>query len=161
MEAVRFTHSNRLRRPLIQVLGATVTLPTALKLVLPAFVLVGLLHLMFGVSADVMLGAMLDANTVSDPVLDSQNRFYGVSFTSYGFLLYLCATDISKYHLVLRILLCVFFAAGCARLCSIATHGVPSIMVLSLLATEIVLPPLCIVWLSRTLIGLDQNALDT
>ena len=61
-------------------------LPTALKITAPVFVLVGCLHLVLGLNADLLLGANIGADVISDPVLDSQNRFYGVAFTVYGFL---------------------------------------------------------------------------
>jgi hypothetical protein len=86
-----------------------------------------------------------------DPVLDSQNRFYGISFTLYGVLLFLCATDISKYSAVLKCVLWVFFAAGMARLVSIGIYGLPSLWVLLLLASELLLPPFLSLWLSRVL----------
>ena len=120
-----------------------------LKVTAPVFFLVGLLHLILGVGADVMLGAKLPIEAIRDPVLDSQNRFYGVSFTLYGVLLYLCATDLPKYGTVLRCVLWVFFAAGLARIVSIAEHGLPSPPVLALLGTEVILPPLLVLWLSR------------
>ena len=126
-------------------------LPIALKLTAPVFVLVGCLHLVFGLGADVMLGANVDSITLSDPVLDSQNRFYGVAFTVYGFLLYLCASDLIKYQTVLRTLIWVFFAAGCARLVSMVTPGTPSFAMMGLLALEVLLPPIVHVWLNRTL----------
>ena len=122
---------------------------TLLKLMAPLFCLVGALHLVFGVGADVMLGAALPAGAVADPVLDSQNRFYGVAFTLYGVLLYLCATDIDRYAPVLKALLWVFFAAGLARLVSIAVVGLPSLFVLLLTATELLLPPPLLWWLTR------------
>jgi Domain of unknown function (DUF4345) len=122
-----------------------------LKLIAPVFLVVGAFHLVLGVSADVLLGAKLPAEALADPALNSQNRFYGVAFSLYGVLLYVCATDLSKYAVVLRCVLWVFFAAGLARLVSIATHGVPPPLVLVLLATEIALPPLLHLWLSKTL----------
>jgi hypothetical protein len=67
----------------------------------------------------------------------------------YGVLLYLCASDLAKYGTVLRCVLWVFFAAGLARIVSIAVLGLPSILVLGLLSTEVLLPPLLLVWLSR------------
>lgn len=125
-----------------------------LKIAAPVFVLVGAVHLVLGAGADVLLGARLPAEALADAALDSQNRFYGVAFSVYGVLLYLCATDLPKYAIVLRCVLWVFFAAGLARLVSIATHGVPPALVLALLVTELALPPLLHVWLSKVLAGL-------
>jgi hypothetical protein len=122
-----------------------------LKIASPVFVLVGALHLVLGVGADVLLGARLPAEALSDAALNSQNRFYGVAFSLYGVLLYLCATDLPKYATVMRCVLWVFFAAGLARLVSVATHGVPPPLVLALLATELALPPLLHLWLSKAL----------
>jgi hypothetical protein len=120
-----------------------------LKLVAPVFLAVGALHLIFGVGADVMLGAVVPAEALADPTLNSQNRFYGVAFALYGVLLYLCATDIPKYSRVLRCVLWVFFAAGLARLVSVATHGLPPPLVLVLLASELLAPPAIVWWLGR------------
>jgi hypothetical protein len=128
-----------------------VSLASFLKLVSPVFGIVGALHLAFGVGADVLLGARLPSEALSDAALDSQNRFYGVAFVLYGVLLYLCATDLRKYATVLRCVLWVFFAAGLARLVSVGTHGIPPPPVLVLLATEIVVPPLLHLWLSKVL----------
>lgn len=127
------------------------TISLILKLAAPVFLLVGALHLVLGVGADVLLGANLAAEAVTDPALDSQNRFYGVAFTLYGVLLLVCASDIAKYATVLRCVIWVFFAAGVARLVSIAIYGVPPPLVLILLATELLLPPVLALWLGRVL----------
>lgn len=127
------------------------SLAAFLKGIAPVFGLVGLLHLVLGVGADVLLGARLPSEALRDAALDSQNRFYGVAFSIYGVLLYLCATDLQKYAAVLRSLLWVFFAAGLARLVSMATHGVPPPLVLGLLVPELVAPPLLHLWLSKVL----------
>ncbi len=124
-------------------------LSVTLKLIAPIFIIVGILHLVLGPGAEVLLGARIPAESLADPVLDSQNRFYGVSFTLYGVLLFLCATDIRRYSTVLKCILWVFFAAGLARLVSIAVAGIPTVPVLLLLATELLLPPVLAVWLSR------------
>ena len=120
-----------------------------LKAFAPVFIVVGVVHLALGAGADVLLGATLSEQTLRDPVLDSQNRFYGVSFALYGVLLFLCATDLEKYKTVLRCLLWVFFAAGMARVISILTHGLPSPVVLVLLGSEVFVPPVLLIWLSR------------
>ena len=127
------------------------SLSVFLKLVAPVFALVGGVHLALGVGADVLLGAKLSPEALSDATLNSQNRFYGIAFALYGVLFYLCATDLRKYATVLRCVIWVFFAAGVARLVSITTHGVPSVLVLTLLASELVMPPLLHLWLVRAL----------
>ena len=124
-------------------------LALVLKLAAPIFFIVGALHLSLGMGADVLLGAKLSAEAVADPALDSQNRFYGVSFTLYGVLLSLCSTNIPKYATVLRCVLWVFFAGGLARIVSIAVHGFPPPLVIALLVGELLPPPLLSWWLSR------------
>lgn len=126
-------------------------LSLALKLVAPVFVLAGMLHLVLGVGADVLLGANIPTEAVGDPALDSQNRFYGVAFTLYGVLLWVCASDLPKYATVLRCIFWVFFVAGLARLVSFAIYGPPPPLVLTLLASELVLPPVLALWLRRAL----------
>lgn len=124
------------------------TLRTILFCSAPIIVLIGLLHLILGLGADAMLGAKITPAVMADPALDSQNRFYGVSFTIYGLLCYLCATNVAKYAAVLRCVLYVFFAAGLARLVSIAVRGLPTLPVLLLLTLELLAPPL-LLWLLR------------
>lgn len=124
-------------------------LSLVLRFAAPIFVFVGALHLVLGVGADMLLGARLPTEALADPVLDSQNRFYGVAFILYGVLLFLCASDIPKYATVLRCVIWVFFAAGLARIVSIVLHGAPSPFVLTLLASELVTPPVLALWLSR------------
>jgi hypothetical protein len=63
---------------------------------------VGLLHLAMGLNADVLLGARLPPDVIADPVLDSQNRFYGTAFAIYGVLLLLGATDLARYAVMLQ-----------------------------------------------------------
>ena len=124
-----------------------------LKIVAPVFLIVGALHLVLGLNADALLGAKVPTEALSDPALDSQNRFYGVAFTVYGVLLFVSATDLPKYATVLRCVLWVFFAAGVGRLVSIATHGAPPAPVVLLLGSELLAPPLLLFWLSRVLRG--------
>ena len=131
------------------------SLAFVLKLLAPVFFIVGALHLVLGLGADVLLGAKVSAETMTDPALDSQNRFYAVAFTLYGVLLFLCSTDIPKYAPVLRCVLWVFFAAGLARFVSVALHGSPPPMIWLLLVGEVVPPPLLAWWLSRTSIRRD------
>jgi hypothetical protein len=61
-------------------LGGNTVLPTVLKLIAPVFLVVGCLHLVLGINAEVLLGANIGAEVLTDPVVDSQDRFYGVAF---------------------------------------------------------------------------------
>ena len=125
-------------------------LALTLKLIAPVFFLVGLLHLLLGPQADVLLGATLSIDAIHDPVLDSQNRFYGTVFTLFGAVVYLCATNLQKYRTLFGITLIIFFAGGAARIVSIAVVGAPSPAVVLLMASELLLPPLLWAWYIKT-----------
>ena len=122
-----------------------------LRLAAPVFFCVAALHLWLGLAADTLLGAKVPPEALVDPALNSQNRFYGVAFALYGVLLLICSGNLAKYQTILRATLWVFFAAGAARLVSIASHGVPPPLVLALLASELLLPPFLVYWLARVL----------
>jgi hypothetical protein len=122
------------------------SLPLVLRLLGGVAVLVGLLHLALGPGADMLLGAHIPPQVVADPVLDSQNRFYGVSFSGYGALLLLCATDIRKYGTVLRIVGAFIFLGGLARVLVINLRGLPSVLVIGLTAIELLGVPLLLWW---------------
>ena len=126
-------------------------LQIVLRTIAPIFFLVSALHLIYGVGADAMLGAVLPGQAHGDPALDSQNRFYGVAFSLYGVLLLICSSDLTKYQNILRALFYVFLAAGAARLVSITTHGLPPLPVLVLLGSELIAPPIFLWWLNRDL----------
>jgi hypothetical protein len=94
-----------------------------IRIIAPGFVLAGLLHVFLGLGADVMLGADIPASVLNDASLDSQNRFYGISFTVYGVLLWIASTDLARYRTLLRVLILWFFLGRwrcrncCCHLC--------------------------------------------
>jgi hypothetical protein len=120
-----------------------------LKLVAPLFVVVAMLHLVLGLGADTMLGAEVSSTSAAEPTLDSQNRFYGVSFAFYGIALYIGAGDLRRYQPVLRALFYVLMVAGLARLASWAAYGMPAPLVVALGAVEVLAPPVLLFWLDR------------
>ena len=120
-----------------------------LRLGAGVFFCIGALHLALGPGADVLLGAKLSPAAIADPVLDSQNRFYGVAFTLLGAMLILCARDLERYRAVFYATLGVFFAGGIARIVSMLVVGPPSGLVLVLLVLELLLPPMLVVWAGR------------
>ncbi len=121
-----------------------------LKVSAPIFIFIGSLHFVVGLNADVALGAFIPLSVINDPVLDSQNRFFGASFTLFGVLFYLCATDLRKYDKVFYCLLVVFFAGGIARVVSMLVTGLPSLQIYILTGLELVMPPLLFVWHKST-----------
>jgi hypothetical protein len=124
-------------------------MPIVLRLAAVVLIVVGLLHLALGLGADIMLGAQVPPEVVRDPVLDSQNRFYGTAFALYGVLVALGAADIKRHSVMLQCCFWCFFAGGLARLVSVAIYGRPSIVVIALTALEIVPPPLLSLWLRQ------------
>ena len=115
-----------------------------LRLLAPVFLAVAALHLVLGIQADAMLGTVVTPEMAREPSLASQNRFYGV-------VMFLCAGDLRRYAPILRALLVVFFCAGLARFVAWATLGPPAPMVVGLLVSELVLPPVLGWWLRRAL----------
>jgi hypothetical protein len=120
-----------------------------LRVLAMAFIAVSLLHLFFGAYADAMLGAPVSHAMASDPSLDSQNRFYGITFSLLGIALLICATDLRRYEPVLLATLGVLFAAGIARAISWAIHGAPSPIIIGIFCADLLLPPLLYVWFRR------------
>jgi hypothetical protein len=127
------------------------SLSLVLRLVSLVFFGVAAVHLILGLGADQLLGAVVPAEALTEPSLDSQNRFYGVSFAFYGLAFYICAGDLKRFRPILEAAFLVFFLAGCARLVSWALHGAPAALVTALLAAELALPPLLYAWLRSAL----------
>ena len=121
-----------------------------LRLTSCVYFLVGATHLSLGVGADSLIGADLDAATMTNATLDSQSRFYGTAFGVSGFLLWTAASKIRSSKTIILCVMLSLFAGGIARLVSIAFHGLPAPFVLFLLITEF-LVPICVVVL------LNQN----
>jgi Domain of unknown function (DUF4345) len=126
----------------------------ALRVAAIACLVPGLIHVLWGVSGDWMIGGPVPVTI--DPTLDSQNRFYGAAFLVYAALLWFCAKDVRRYATILHLLLAVLFMAGLARGLAALAHGAPSWPVIGLWASEVVLPPLLWVWLSRQLADVSR-----
>jgi Domain of unknown function (DUF4345) len=121
-----------------------------LRIMAATILLAGSSHLLLGVGAEALLGAKLSAETLAEPSLNSQNRFYGTSYMLYGILLWVCTRDMDRYALIFRILLLMTFAAGFTRIVSLLLHGWPSPMIIALAVSELVLPPFVLWWQKRS-----------
>lgn len=114
-----------------------------------AIIGIAAIHLVLGPGADVLLGARLTDASLPDPVLDSQNRFYGVAFALYAAVLILASSNLPRYVTVLRWAFIIFFCAGLARLVSLLLTGWPSVPIMLLGAIELILPPIMLLALRR------------
>jgi Domain of unknown function (DUF4345) len=121
----------------------------ALKAFSPVLFLVAALHLILGVGAEVMIGAVLPMSAIVEPTLNSQNRFYGVSYALYAVVLWLCAGDLKRFEPIFKAVLWVSLLAGVSRLVAWAQYGAPAPFVVFLLATELLFPPILWLWYSR------------
>lgn len=118
----------------------------ALKTIGGAIILIALTHVALGPNADVLLGSKISLSSLTDPTIDSQNRFYGAAFALYGVILIICSSDLDKYRSILVWTILIFFAAGLARLVSVSIVGWPPTIVVLLLFIEVFIPPLLIWW---------------
>jgi hypothetical protein len=117
-----------------------------LRLFAAIFLIVGLLHISLGLGADAMLGAAPSAEALSNPSLDSQNRFYGAAFMIYGVLIWMFTTDMDRYAPVFRAVMIVFFIGGLARIASALAVGPPASAIQFLWAIELLFPPILLWW---------------
>jgi hypothetical protein len=118
-----------------------------------SMLLVGFMHAILGMAVDEQLGAVVALSAASDPVLDSQNRFFGTLFMGYGAFLLLSLQDLQRYAAVFRIVAAFIALGGVARILSIALVGLPTPPVLALVAVEVALVPLLVWWHARLLVN--------
>lgn len=125
------------------------SLALALRILAIAFLATASLHLVFGLQADAMLGVPVPPDLAREPSMDSQNRFYGITFSLLGVALLVCTTDLLRYRPIVLAVLGVLFAAGLARALSWALHGAPSPPIIGILCADLLLPPLFYAWMQR------------
>jgi Domain of unknown function (DUF4345) len=120
-----------------------------LRILAIAFIAVAMLHLLFGMQADAMLGVPVTTAMAAEPSFDSQNRFYGITFSLLGVALLISATDIQRYEPIIIATLGVLFAAGIARVVAWTIHGAPSTIIIGITCADLLLPPAIYFWLKR------------
>jgi hypothetical protein len=120
-----------------------------LRILSTAFIAVSALHLFLGTGADAMLGSPITPDMGAEPSIDSQNRFYGVTFSLLGIALLISTTDIRRYQPIIVATFAVLFVAGIARAIAWTLHGAPSPAIIVILCADLLLPPVLYVWLKR------------
>jgi hypothetical protein len=117
-----------------------------LQLLAPLFVVVAALHLALGLDADMMLGAEVPLEALNEPSLSSQNRFYGVAFSLYGGILWICARDLIAFAAFFKMTMWCFLAGGVARIVAWMQFGAPAPLVVLLMVVELLVPPALLWW---------------
>lgn len=120
-----------------------------LKFLSVAFIATSVLHLVFGLGADALLGSPVTQAMLTQPSFDSQNRFYGVTFALMGVVLFIAASDLQRYRPMAVAVLGVLFAAGIARAISWVLNGQPAPAIVGILIADLLLPPILYAWLKR------------
>ena len=110
---------------------------------------VALIHIILGPGAETLFGSGISAQSLSDPTIDSQNRFYGAAFALFGGVFLLASRDVVLYTPLLKLAFGIFFVAGLTRLISAAITGLPPVPVIGLAIVEIAGPPIMYIWLKR------------
>lgn len=120
-----------------------------LRLLAALILVVCAMHLVLGLGADALLDIDLPPSVLADPSLNSQNRFFGVSFALYAAVLWLASFDLQRYAPLLKAALFIFLLGGLARLATVLTHGLPTPPVIGLMVVEIIAPIWLLLWLRR------------
>ena len=114
-------------------------------------IITGVMDVIVGPSAWQGIGVGLSAQSFGDSVLDSQVRFLGTVWISYGALLLVCVKDLQKYANILRGALLVVFIGGIARVISVAQVGMPDTeagpgFIVFALVIELAVMPALLLW---------------
>jgi Domain of unknown function (DUF4345) len=123
----------------------------AIRILAVAFIAVSCLHLFTGLYADAAVGSPITAEMASQPSFDSQNRFYGVTFSLLGIALLIGSTDLVRYKPIILATLGVLFAAGIARALSWSLFGAPSSIIIGILVADLLLPPILYTWMKKVM----------
>jgi Domain of unknown function (DUF4345) len=134
------------------------TFVLSLRILALAFIAVAGLHLFLGLGADAMLGSPVTAAMASEPSFDSQNRFYGITFSLLGVVLLISATDLRRYEPIVLATLGVLFLAGLARVVAWVLHGTPSPALVAITCADLLLPPLMYYWFNRVRANSNQRS---
>lgn len=103
--------------------------------------------------ASMLLGAGAVPGRAADVNLESELRYYGAFYAGFGLFLWWIAGSIASRGRELRLAAAVLFCGGLARALGIAVDGRPAADYLVLLALELTLPVVLVLWHRRASAG--------
>jgi len=124
---------------------------TTLYLLTVIPLLTGALNLALGLPGQRLIGARVSSAALSDPLLNSQIRFFAAIWFGFGLVLLLCISDTRKYSVLLKGSFCVIFLGGVGRAVSLLQFGLPAtpvgaLFVVATVGIELVGMPLLLWW---------------
>lgn len=116
-------------------------------------ILTGPLDLALGLQAPRALGMALSPADLADPLLNSQIRFFGAVWFGVGLVMLVCARDLERHALVLKVIFASLVIAGMGRLAALFQFGLPrsavgTAFVQVTTAVELILVPAMAFWLA-------------
>lgn len=106
----------------------------------------GLLDRLLGAKAINLLGPALSVDSLSNPTLNSQIRFFGVIWFGFGAALLLVASNVVQHITLFRLVAVFIFLSGFGRLASLIQFGMPAPPLLGATIVELVLVPMLYLW---------------
>ncbi|RST19234.1 DUF4345 domain-containing protein [Streptomyces sp. WAC05374] len=117
-------------------------------------VLLALFVLVTGVLEIVVGPSLLPGNNEVSPTVDSNYRFFAAIWCALGVVLMAAAKDPDAHAPALRAVFGAVFLGGVARAVSYVDAGAPHAMLTAFIGVELLLPPLLLLWYSRTRVTL-------
>jgi hypothetical protein len=111
----------------------------------------GAMDLVMGARVLNAAGAALSVEALSDPILNSQIRFWGAIWFGFGVVLWVVARDLHGNALWFRLLCGVLLISGIGRAVSMLQFGLPSPPLIGATVIELVGIPLLLWWHSNAL----------
>ena len=104
--------------------------------------------------ASVLFGSeIVRGSEGSDPSVESELRYYAVFYVGFGLFLWSIAPRIAERGRELRAAAALLFCGGLARAVGIAVDGMPAADYVVLMAIELVLPGVLVLWHRRAARG--------
>jgi hypothetical protein len=111
--------------------------------------LTGAMDLLVGANAFQTLGAALPAETLKEPNLNSQIRFFGAIWLGFGVLLWRASHDLKANASSFYWLCAILILSGVGRLISALQFGWPAPPLIGAMVVELVLIPVLLLWHRR------------
>ncbi|MFL1377710.1 DUF4345 domain-containing protein [Nocardiopsis protaetiae] len=121
----------------------------SLRIFQGVFAMLGLIVVATG-AVDLVSGtAALPGDTAVSTEVDSNYRFFAGVWLGLGIAMFVILRRITEHTALLLVITGAVFLGGLGRLVSLLLVGVPTPFMLGLLAVELIVPPVLVIWQAR------------